>query len=170
MKTAISLLVVLTAFSSILCAGQTSSEQSIKAFIEIGGVKLRLGMSKSEVAEKLVGSAVTKINGDWWVLGKVSPSLQFTDGRLSFADRTWSTTEDDIAESLFGVVNSFNAEGYSACKISADISSSPASMAQRVWIDCGEKTILVMVDQPSSSGKGYSWVSERLGKMRDFSK
>jgi hypothetical protein len=170
MKTAISLLVVLTAFSSILCARQTSSEQSSKAFIEVGSVRLRLGMSRSEVAEKLVGSAITKINEDSWVLGKNSPSLQFTDGRLSFADRTWSTTEDDIAESLFGVVSSFNSEGYSACKITADTNSSPGSMAQRVWIDCGEKTILVMVAHPSSSGKGYSWVSERLGKMRDFSK
>jgi hypothetical protein len=102
-------------------------------------------------------------------LGKVSPSLQITEGRLSFADRTW-TTEDDIAESLFGVVSSFNSEGYSACKINADTKSSPTLMAQRVWIDSREKTILVVVDRLSSSGKGYSWVSYSLRKMRDFSK
>ena len=89
--------------------------------------------------------------------------MQFTDGHLSFADRTWSATDDDIAESLFGVVTSFNSAGYSSCEVTANTNTSPNITNQNVWIDCGEKTILVK--QISMYGKSYKWVSERLGEF-----
>jgi hypothetical protein len=167
MKRTILVLVLLVAFCSILYAQKTNSKQPSEAFIEIGSVKLRLGMSKSEVAEKLVGASITKLDEDNWVIGGVSPSMQFTNGHLSFADRTWSATNDDIAESLFGVVSSFNSEGYSSCKVTANTNTSPNITHQNVWIDCGEKTILVT--RISMYGKLYRWVSERLGERHDSS-
>jgi hypothetical protein len=167
MKRTIPVSVLLVALCSILYAQKTNSPKPGQAFIEIGSGKLRLGMSKSEVAEKLVGVSITKINEDHWVIGTVSPSLQFTNGHLSFADRTWSASNDDIAESLFGVVSSFNSEGYSSCAVTANTNTSPNITHQNVWIDCGEKTILV--EHLSMYGKSYNWVSERLGERRDLS-
>jgi hypothetical protein len=61
-----------TALDVKIDAQQKTSPQHGQAFIEIGGAKLRLGMSKAEVAEKLVGVKIEKLNDDVWVLGKVS--------------------------------------------------------------------------------------------------
>ena len=64
MKRTILVLVIFVAFCSILIAQKTNPPKPCEAFIEIGDVKLRLGMSKSEVAEKLVGTSITKLNED----------------------------------------------------------------------------------------------------------
>jgi hypothetical protein len=54
-----------------------------KAEIEVGGTNLRLGMTKAQVAEKLVGQEITKWHEDEWMLGPIKhpgPLLQFTGG------------------------------------------------------------------------------------------
>jgi hypothetical protein len=168
MKRTIIVLVLFVAICSVLYAQRPNSNLPSGAFIEIDNVKLRLGMSKSEVAEKLVGTSLKKLNEDLWVIGKgPSPSMQFTNGHLTFADRTWSVSDDDIAESLFGVVSSFNSEGYSSCEVTANTDTSPNMTHQNVWINCGEKKILVKC--LSMDGKTYKWVSEQLGVFRDIS-
>jgi len=158
MKTAIILLLV--AVSTVIYA---QNAQQI-ATIEINGAKLRLGMTKGEVAEKLAGANLHKITEDSWVIGDISPSMQFTAGRLTFADRTWSQTEA-LAEPLYGVVSAFNEQGYTRCDISADTRVTPQNTALRTWITCGEKRILIV--HVIMNGKSYDWVSEQLGHMKD---
>jgi len=151
-----------------------TSQQLSKTAIEIGGAKLRLGMTKAQVAEKLVGHEVKKINDDDWMVGTVEelragrdlPEVQFTRGLLSYADRQWTTVQNDTAEALFGVVTSLNDEGFSKCTVSADTHAETdiGLSAERVWILCGEKTVLVA--RQTIGGKSFTSVSERLGHMR----
>jgi hypothetical protein len=47
-------------------------------------------MAKAEVTEKLAGTEFSKVNENLWFVGKDvggAPTLQFTNGRLNFADR-----------------------------------------------------------------------------------
>lgn len=129
-----------------------------------------MGMTKGQVAEKLAGNEINKIHDDEWVLGSpekgLGPSLQFTNGLLSYADRNWVTYDNDIVEALFGAVRTLNKEGFSRCTVTADDSASPDLTAHRVWIQCGEKTVLVI--RRSFGGKSYNFVDERLGSMRDI--
>jgi len=155
-------------------AQMQTSQQLSKTAIEIGGAKLRLGMTKAQVAEKLVGHEIQKINDGEWMIGTVEewrtsgdlPELQFTRGLLSYADRQWTTAQNDTAEALFGVVTSLNDEGLSKCTIAADTRAETdiGLSSQRVWIMCGEKTILVA--RQTVGGKSFSSVSERLGHLR----
>ena len=120
MKTVVMLLMVI--MSTVIYS--QNAQQA--ATIEINGAKLRLGMTKGEVAEKLAGANIHKITEDLWVIGDISPSMQFTAGRLTFADRTWSKTEA-LAEPLYGVVSAFNEQGYTRCDISADTKVTPGA-------------------------------------------
>ena len=107
-KTALAV-ITLAILSSLLYAQKTASLQLSKAAIDVDGTKLRLGMSKGEVTDKLVGDEITKYHEDDWFVGppeKDGPTLQFTNGRLSYADRNWVTYDNDTAEALFGAVNS----------------------------------------------------------------
>jgi hypothetical protein len=157
----------LTVLSPLLFSRQLKAQQVSKADIEIGGTRLRLGMTKADVAEKLTGVPITKDKEDFWLIGaekSISQSLQFTNGRLSYASRYWPTFDNDILEAFYGAVTHLNNEGFSTCKVNADSKLEPDEKLQRVWIRCGEKTILLA--RNSFGGKTYNTVDEMLGNVR----
>jgi hypothetical protein len=129
-------------------------------------------MTKAQVAEKLAGTEFTKVNDDEGMVGsleknQLGPTLQFSRGVLTFADRYWTTYDNDIAGALFGAVSSVNGEGFSPCTVTADSRPAPDMTGHRVWIACGEKTILLI--RRSFGGKSYNSVYEQLGVMRESS-
>jgi len=75
------------------------------------------------------------------------------------------TYDNDIVEALWGAVSTLNEEGFSSCNISAGTKSSPDIMSHNIWIDCGEKSIVVM--RQTISGKPHNMVYEHLGRMYD---
>ena len=163
-----SALIYLVLVSSLLVA-QTTTHGNPKAIIEVGGTELHLGMTQAQVAAKLFGDEITKIKDDEWMLGSLSkghmgPTLQFTNGVLSYAEREWTTSENDVGEALFGVISYLNTQGFSSCIVTADTKPSPDLTAQRVWISCGVKTVLLI--RYSIGGHSYNSVEEQLGSMR----
>lgn len=171
-RTALALLC--TASLTIVYAQKQATRQLSKAAIEVEGTKLRLGMTKAQVAEKLVGHGITKISDDEWMVGTLKelragregPTLQFTDGVLSYADCEWTTGDNDVAKALFGAVSTLNNEGFSACTVTADTRSSPDISAQRVWIMCGEKSVSIV--RRSFFGQSNGSVYEQLGRKREL--
>ena len=128
-------------------------------------------MPKAQVAEKLVGQEITKISDNEWVLGslqtgQLGPTLQFTHGLLSYVGREWTTGDNDVAEALFGAMSTLNDEGFSACTVTTDTKNSPSISAQRVWILCGAKSVLVV--RRSFGGKSFGSVFERLGEQLPY--
>jgi hypothetical protein len=171
MKRTATIVLTIVGLCSILSAQQKTSPQWGKGVLEVSGTKVRLGMTKGEVTERLAGTEISRINDNNWMVGKpedLGPSLQFTDGRLNFADRYWVTHDNDITEALFGAVNSLNQQGFSACTVTAGTNTSPEMTAQNVWISCGEKSILV-TRHSHADGKSYNMVYEQLGGMHDMS-
>jgi hypothetical protein len=163
-KIAVGLLML--TLSSVIHAQKKEPPQWGSASMDVGKTKLRLGMTKAEVSERLAGVAFRRDTDDFWIIGtgnNASPSLQFTNGRLNFVTRNWETTDNDIVVALFGVITSLNGEGFSVCKVSADMKADPTMTAQRVWIACGEKTILV--HRATIGGKIYNTVDEQLGAI-----
>lgn len=136
------------------------------ASIEINGVSLRLGMTKSEVEQKFQGSQIVKSSQDGWLIGNPGSLLHFTVGRLTFAERNWPNQSNDIGEQLFGAVNSINSEGFYNCRVYTDVKTDPAATLHRVWIDCGDKSVLV-ARYVGASGKVYNTVDEHLGHLRN---
>lgn len=92
------------------------------------------------------------------------PTIQFKNGVLSYTERFWTTSDNDVADALFGAVSTLNSEGFSVCTVTADTQVSPSINSQRVWIACGEKSALVV--KRSFGGHSYNSVYEQLGKYR----
>ncbi|HMD98610.1 MAG TPA: hypothetical protein VKM93_14915 [Terriglobia bacterium] len=172
MKRTILTMLVLAVGSSFLYAQTRYSAKVSKGRIEVFGVRLQLGMTKADVIEKLGSVRIVKVKDNFWLVGPEdsTSSLQFENGRLTFAGRSWGTkggdVTGDIAEELFGAVTSMNDEGYSQCDVSTDTRSSPEMKTERVWLRCGDKSIVV-VRSSYPNGHTYNEVSEALGVMRE---
>jgi hypothetical protein len=170
MMKGITLLLLATTTPTTLYAQREASSRG-KVEIEVAGHKLHLGMTKAQVTEKLTGAEITKIRNDEWMVGSLEkkefgPTLQFTNGVLSYAERFWTVSDNDTVEQLFGVVSSLNSEGVSRCCVTADTNDSPGISAKRVWIMCGDKSVLV-IRRTIVGEHSYDAVYERLGRMRD---
>jgi len=162
--------------SSILYAfQQRPSQQVSKPSIELVDVKLHLGMTKADVAERYVGTQVTKVSEDFWIIGKAenSGTVRFKNGKLEFADRSWIYTGDDPIDSIFAAISSLNRDGYFLCKVATDTQNSPVyaenrglpvsnTSAERIWIVCGIKSVLISKLKIGDHPPGAD-VSERLG-------
>jgi hypothetical protein len=143
--------------------------QQTKAELEVDGVLLRLGMAKSEVTDKLAGRQYWKVNDDNWVIAppqKIGPSIQFTNGKLNYTEREWTTAENDAGMALFGAVNSLNRDGFRECDVTAGVNSTPDVTAHNVWISCGDKS--VVVNRDTIGNHSYTIVHEELGRQHDI--
>lgn len=162
-------LLALAFFTVVTDAQKKEPPKSGSASLEVAGTQLRLGMTKTEVVEKLAGSQITRINEDNWIVapnGALGPTLQFTNGQLNFADRYWPSQDNDIAESLFGAVNILNSEGFSSCNVTSYTKTTPDATSQGVWIECGQKSVLLQ--RLTFGGKSYNTVYEQLGGMHPW--
>lgn len=80
---------------------------------------------------------------------------------MIYAAQSWIGSDGDVTRALFGAVSSLNKQGYAACEISTDTQATPSLTAERVWIVCGKKSILVQRMQDSKNT--YQQVFEKLG-------
>ncbi len=151
----------LAAVSTLLYAQGKSPQVISKPSIEIEGVKLQLGMTKAEVSERLVGTQITKMNEDRWIIG-------------SYGMTSFKSGGDDQIDAIFGAVSSLNREGYTSFKVLAESKTIPvtdastgrtlaASNFERVWIACGAKAVLIV--KANVGGHLNVDVSEQLGHL-----
>jgi hypothetical protein len=138
--------------------------QFSKDSIEISNSKLRLGMTKVEVAEKLSDAQFDLKKDNDWLLHNGS-LLQFENGKLSFATRDWTLETNDLVDALVRVVSYFNEEGDKACSVFSESVHDPSQGKQvrleRVRIKCGDKTILI--GKYTVNGASLNAVTETLG-------
>lgn len=161
MKRIAVVVLTLVVISSFLYAQQKSSAQLSKEYIDVLGSRLRLGMTKADVAEKLVGvKALFKEEDEWAFDGA---TIQFKNGRLNFADREWVTAGNTPVDALFGLVTSLNSEGLYVCNVFTDTRPDPAMTSQRVWLRCGNKAVLILKNRIGD--KTYEDVYEQLGSL-----
>jgi hypothetical protein len=155
------LALTLLAVASLILAQKKGPPLS-KESLEVAGAKLRLGMAKADVAERIASFQVLKVGEDEWMIEK-SGTVHFRNGKLCLIDRSWLNGQTDPIDAFYGAVSSLNREGYSSCTISADTRTSPDSSFNRVWLDCGQKSVLVIKGQ--IGGHPVVDVLERLGTV-----
>jgi len=159
-KTAILFLSFAALTSSGLLAQKRTPAQATKPSIEIEGVNLHLGMMKADVAELFVGKPMEKMDEQTWTVGKTG-TVQFKNGNLIFAARSWMNDGADQIDAIFKAVSSLNREGFTACRVLSDT----APHTERIGIDCGQKSVLII--ETVSGSQRVTEVSERIGNF-DF--
>jgi hypothetical protein len=165
MKITVIALLTLAAISSLLHAQTNAKPQLSQEYIDVLGVRVRLGMTKLDITDKLGSQKMNDGSTEnFWLFGEKRPwpsSIEFKDGKVIYAAESWVGSDGDVARALFGAVNTVNRQGFAACEISSDTQTTPFQTAEHVWIVCGKTSILV---QRLQAGKDtYQQVFERLG-------
>lgn len=179
--TAICILVL----TGVLPAATQKAPETPKDYLQIGPVKVRLGMTKAQVAEALKGYSVTQNEDEWLAMDLAQPTtlgdvlqpepglsgmtFQFTAGRLSAATREWPIRNGDVAGTIFAVFSHWQRERagqgkfLANCGVLTDVAASPSATFQRTSIVCGEKAVVIMKDTSGTQPQG---VAEVLGERR----
>ena len=147
--------------------GQTPQRPQ-RVSLEVGSVNVWLGMTKEEATKRFsdAGYQVT-LAGDKLLMrrGSEAQILWFKDGRLAFANQAWNTTDKtDELDAVLGALGSLAEKVENqACSVTHAPLSSPDSSTNRVFISCGERSVLI--SKGTIMGSPFVEVSERIGDI-----
>jgi hypothetical protein len=172
----ISMLVMSLAASTFAQASQPYKQTSIWV-----GMDLQLGMPRDQVITKLTADySVTKLqlDGDEWaVADKNDPTiweghLGFRDGKLTYADRSWTGGTEDkysFAQALWGAMSQMESEGLNSCTFDVPTTRSPVAEIRYVRFYCGAKKIeITIIDVFTGEAEGPSVsISEVLSSEKN---
>ena len=142
--------------------------------IVVGSATLQLGMDKDAAISKLAesGYKLSKVQGSegpgetWGVMEQTGGEyhmvslLEFTNGRLTWADRTLAGSSDagsaKIGRAVYLLARSFEESGRTACSIETKSSESLEYETKGTYIHCGRRTIFIHVSRNQEQPAGTS--------------
>jgi hypothetical protein len=155
--------------SLLVCAVAGTAEKP--PALEICSAQVHLGMTKAEVEASAGGSTLIKSVDDYWIITTGDPakggphgSIQFTAGRVTYADREWLVEGSDAVEAILGATNSLSQSDAKVCVISHDTVSSPGSPFERAIFECGTKRLLIL--RGKMEGQTIEEISESIGTIK----
>jgi hypothetical protein len=153
------------AFFLLLTFSVANAQAAPKLSLELGSMKVWLGMSKADVlsACAAVGySAIDSKNGVYITSGKGENShiydVEFKKGLLSYASRSWASHDKDYLEAVIGVLKGFDG---ATCSISNQPMNKPESALERVLVICGDRSVMLISGTIGKDRVGD--VIERIG-------
>ncbi len=150
----------------MLCVG------AVPAFsqtLELGTVTVSLGMAKQQVLrlfseasykvmESTATSSATVIDGAL----KHVYTVQFTGSRLTYADRSWTSTDGEGLDAAIKALGALAQKGAASCSVAHAPVSEPDTTLDRVFVKCGQRGVLMIRGKASGIGDTYD-VSEFIG-------
>lgn len=153
----------------------SNAQTNPRVELELGGVTVWLGMPKA-LAEKQLTEAGYRLEAgagtDFviWQGGtekqKRRYSVGFRGGKLSYADRDWFVTGQDPFEAVLAALGALSENATSPCFIMHDPLSEPEQEMDRIVIQCGQRSVLLMLGTFRASGSKYVEVTERIGALQ----
>jgi hypothetical protein len=169
---------------ALLSVCALSGAQQQTSSLQIGLVKVRLGMLKTELQNEISGTgegdAVVHRTGDklgnnvfvitenMWNIGTPrgddhAGDIRFRNGRVVYADREWLLKDSDAVDAILGAIDSFQQGGLHACVISRDTLPDPDATYERAWIDCGARRLLIT--KAKIKGQEFRSITESIGSI-----
>jgi hypothetical protein len=160
---------VLLIFS--LCASTVFAQVGNRVSLELGTVTVWLGMDKAAVKQQM--------EADGMIFEQSNPTnvivldthnqhiftLQFEHDKLAYAERNWLRDESKALPSVMDALAALIDQGATNCTIAHDPITSPDGKLNRVFINCGQRGILLVYGSTSIVGKPFAdnSISERIG-------
>jgi hypothetical protein len=149
-----------------ISANMPSQQSKPRVSLDLGSVNVWLGMSKAEVLnavhkvgyrtiDELTDGKAMITSGD---VGK-GPyyTVKFTADRLSYAERSWFSDNQPF-DAVLGALSTVSGK---SCDIQDDPKMTPEMNIRRIYIYCGERSILIL---KGTLGKNaMADVFERIG-------
>ncbi len=169
---------------ALLSVGAVSGAQEQPPSLQIGLVKVRLGMPRAELESQISGTAerdvvvhhtgddlgsnVLVITQNTWNIGTPSGNdhagdVRFGNDRVVYAEREWLLKDSDGVDAILGALDSFQKEGLHACAISHDTLPEPGATHERAWIDCGARRLLIM--KTKVRDQEFRSITENIGSI-----
>jgi hypothetical protein len=135
--------------------------------LELGTLTVWLGMPVEEVRQEakaggfVVAGTIVEDGSSILVKDGRAYTLYFVHGKLVMASRSWVSSDADTLTTVLGALASLDARRDSPCSISHDPLSTPEMKADRVWVKCGQTSVLLA--KGTLNGKDFYDVSESIG-------
>jgi hypothetical protein len=155
-----------------LCASTVFAQVGNRVSLELGTVTVWLGMDKAAVKQQVEASGMIfgqSNSTDVTVVDTHNSrifTLQFDHDKLTFADHDWLRDESKALPSVMDALAALIDHGATNCTITHDPMTSPDAKVNRVFINCGQRGILLTYGSTSLVGKSYTdnSISERIGE------
>ena len=92
-----------------------------------------------------------------------SGSVQFSRGKLVFADREWISEDKSDLEAVLGALQVLAQHRTATCTVEHAPLTTPEQNANRIFVSCGKRSILIL--KGSLDGKPVSSISEGIGSF-----
>jgi hypothetical protein len=151
-----------------LCTSTVLAQSNPRVSLDLGRVTVWLGMDIATARQKLEAAGIffDKPDSNGNVIA-VDPHfertyfLHFENNKLSLADQNWLHDDSDGLTSVMDALESLVDKGASRCTIGhAHSIPSPGMKVTRVFIDCGERSLIL---ESGSANGGENGVFESIG-------
>lgn len=143
-----------------MAAAQTIKADS-RVTLGIDGATVWLGMSQSDAMSELGKAGIKPAALDSRLYVVSGGTMQFTQGRLTFANREWTGSGGSEMNAVVGALGTLGGCGGSQCVVQNALLAEPEQKVERVFVTCGMRSILIMAG--TANGKVVSSVAERIG-------
>ena len=142
-----------------------------KVSIDLGSVTVWLGISQTDALAQF-RSAGYKVLGDGTMArtnvqdGNRVYSIWSKGGKIICAEREWYSSGRDEMDAVLGALAAMVSHGARSCSIMHDTVSEPERTAERILIDCGQRSVYLAKGKISSTnGVNYVDTFERIGQI-----
>jgi hypothetical protein len=155
-----------------ISASTAFAQTSNRVSLQLGTVTVWLGMDKGAAKQQMEASGIyfpDSPDSNAQVIAmelqtKRLFTLKFENNKLVYADRNWLRDDSDVLPSVMDALTSLVDQGATKCTIEHAPMSSPDVRVNRVFIDCGERGILLTYG--STDLGSDRTISERIGRLR----
>jgi hypothetical protein len=158
-----------------VCTSCAWAQSGSRVSLQIGTVGIWLGEDKATAKQQIEAAGMifnaTENKGQVMVVetvGKGVYQLQFENSKLVYADRNWLRDESKALPSVMDALAALIDEGATNCTIAHQPMSSPDMKMNRIFINCGKRSILLTYGSQTIAGQPYTdnEISERIGEYR----
>jgi hypothetical protein len=142
-----------------------------KVSIDLGSVTVWLGMSQTNALAQFQ-SAGYKVLGDGTTArtdvqdGGHVYSIWFKGGKVICAEREWYSSGRDEMDAVIGALAAMASHGAHSCSVMHDAINEPDQSAERILIDCGQRSVYLAKGKTGSSNPvNYVSAFERVGQI-----
>ncbi len=137
--------------------------------LDLGSVTVSLGMTRQQTLSLFSGVRYTVLDPTTTKLMLITDSdykhtylVQFTNGRLTYASRSWASTYENGLEDAIKALSALAQKSATLCSVSHEPLSEPDSAADRLFVKCGQRGVLMYKGKVNGLSNMYG-VNEFIG-------
>lgn len=149
----------------------TSATARSKVSLQLGSVTVWVGMPQSDAlsAFRRAGYEVANKSDANQILikdGTALYSVNFKDAAVVYADREWLLSRKNEINAVMGALGAIAPRGSEPCIVRHAPVNNPSLQSDRIFVKCGQRSVLIMKDRQPSTDSVLTDVYEYIGSFQ----